>query len=189
MIPAEPSKLAEPDTSPESAIALAVDSEVAVPAFPFKDAVIVPALKFPDASLATIVEFVLLLVAFEVTVKVLIPDWFAVNVAEPLKPVPDVASVSVPSFAGSTEVVDTAVINPFPLTVIVGILLPFPNVPTLLLTVARVVTVLAEVISPERLGIFVVVVAVPALPVISLEIVAGRYASPMVPALMLDAFL
>ena len=57
---------------------------------------IVPALKLPDASRATIVEAVFALVAFEVTVKVELPDWLAVNVAEPDSPVPDTAIVSVP---------------------------------------------------------------------------------------------
>jgi hypothetical protein len=43
---------------------------VAVDAFPLNVAVIVPALKLPEASLATIVEAVFALVAFEVTVNV-----------------------------------------------------------------------------------------------------------------------
>ena len=46
------------------------DAVVAVVAFPDKEAVIVPALKFPEVSRATIVEAVLALVAFEVTVNV-----------------------------------------------------------------------------------------------------------------------
>ena len=41
---------------------------------PVSAALTVPALKFPDASLATIVEAVLALVAFEVTVNVVAPD-------------------------------------------------------------------------------------------------------------------
>jgi hypothetical protein len=159
---AEPSKDADPVTSPERAMVLAVASAVAEVALPLKDAVIVPALKFPDASLATIVDAVFAEVAFEVTVNVTLSLSFAVNVADPLSPVPDVASVRVPSLAGSTAVVDTAVTSPFAFTVIVGMLLPLPKVPTLLLTVANVVTVFAEVISPERFGILVVVVAVPA---------------------------
>ena len=69
---------------------------VAVDAFPLNVAVIVPALKFPEASRATIVEAVLALVAFEVTVKVEEPDWLAVNVAEPDSPVPDTPIVKVP---------------------------------------------------------------------------------------------
>ena len=52
----------------------AVDSAVAVDAFPDSAAVIVPALKFPDASRATMVEPVFALVAFDVTVKVALPD-------------------------------------------------------------------------------------------------------------------
>ena len=53
---------------------------VAVDAFPLNVAVIVPALKLPEASRATIVEAVLALVAFEVTVNVAAADWLAVNV-------------------------------------------------------------------------------------------------------------
>ena len=69
---------------------------VAVVALPLNAAVIVPALKFPEASRATIVLAVFALVALDVTVKVLLPDWLAVNDAEPDKPVPDTPSVSVP---------------------------------------------------------------------------------------------
>ena len=67
---------------------------------------IVPALKLPDASRATIVEAVFALVAFEVTVKVELPDWLAVNVAEPDRPVPDTAIVRVPllTVAGVVQV-------------------------------------------------------------------------------------
>jgi hypothetical protein len=68
----------------------------AVAALPVNAAVIVPAEKLPDPSLATIVEAVLAEVALEVTVKVVAPAWFAVNEADPDRPVPDVASVSVP---------------------------------------------------------------------------------------------
>ena len=50
VIPAEPSKFAVPDTSPESAIALGVASVDAVDALPVNAAVIVPAAKLPDAS-------------------------------------------------------------------------------------------------------------------------------------------
>ena len=49
-IPAEPSKFAVPETSPESAIALGVASVDAVDALPVNAAVIVPAAKLPDAS-------------------------------------------------------------------------------------------------------------------------------------------
>jgi hypothetical protein len=45
------------------AMLVAVVADVAVLAFPLKEAVIVPALKFPDASLATIALAVLALVA------------------------------------------------------------------------------------------------------------------------------
>jgi hypothetical protein len=70
---------------------------VAVVAVPLKDAVIVPAAKFPLASRATIVEAPFASVAFEPTVKVLLPDWFAVNDAEPVRPTPDTFIVKVPS--------------------------------------------------------------------------------------------
>ena len=71
---------------------------VAVEALPFKVAVIVPAEKLPEASRATIVEAPLAEAAFEVTVNVLLPDWSAVNVAEPDNPVPDTFIVNVPLF-------------------------------------------------------------------------------------------
>lgn len=80
-------------------------ADVAVDALPFSAAVIVPALKLPEASRATMVDPVLALVALEVTVNVLAPDWLAVKVAEPDKPVPEVASVSVPLLTvGMSEV-------------------------------------------------------------------------------------
>jgi hypothetical protein len=60
-----------------------------------------------------------------------------------------------------TAVVVTPVINPFAFTVIVGIEVPLPKVPTLAFTVANVVVVFEEVISPVRFGMFVVEVAVP----------------------------
>ena len=41
---------------------------------PLNEAVIVPALKLPEASLATIVELVLELVAFDATVNVAEPE-------------------------------------------------------------------------------------------------------------------
>ena len=69
---------------------------VAVEALPFNVAVIVPALKLPEASRATMVLPVFAFVAFDVTVKVALPDWLAVNVCEPDKPVPDTFIVSVP---------------------------------------------------------------------------------------------
>jgi len=130
-------------------------------AVPVNDAVIVPALKLPEASLATIVDTVLALVALDVTVNEDAPAWFAVKDAEPDKPVPETANVRAPSFAEVTAVVVTPVINPFAFTVMVGIEVPLPKVPTLLLTVANVVALLTEVISPVRLGILVVDVAVP----------------------------
>jgi hypothetical protein len=65
-------------------------------------AVIVAAAKLPPASRATIVDAPLAELALDVTVNVLLPDWFAVNVAEPEIPVPDVPIVKVPSFAVAT---------------------------------------------------------------------------------------
>lgn len=65
-------------------------------AFPDSAAVIVPATKLPEASRATIADAVFRLVAFDVTVNVELPDWLAVNVADPDKPVPDTAMDSVP---------------------------------------------------------------------------------------------
>ena len=65
-------------------------------ALPDKLAVIVPAEKLPLAFLATIVDTVLALVAFEVTVNVEAPLWLAVNVAEPESPTPDTPILSVP---------------------------------------------------------------------------------------------
>ena len=53
---------------------------VTVDALPLNVAVIVPALKLPPPSRATMVLPVLALVAFDVTVKVALPDWLAVNV-------------------------------------------------------------------------------------------------------------
>lgn len=74
-------------------------------ALPLKAAVIVPALKLPDASRATIVEAVFRLVALDVTVNVEPVAWLAVNVAEPDRPVPDTAIVSVPLLTvGKSEV-------------------------------------------------------------------------------------
>ena len=92
--------------SPEKARWEVVVELVAEVALPLKLAVIVPALKLPDASRATIVEAVFTLVAFEVTVNVELPDWLAVNVAEPDRPVPDTAIVRVPllTVAGVVQV-------------------------------------------------------------------------------------
>ena len=74
----------------------AVVAVVAVEALPLNVAVMVPALKLPEASRATMALAVFALVALDVTVKVELPDWFAVNEAEPDKPVPDTFIVSVP---------------------------------------------------------------------------------------------
>jgi len=60
-----------------------------------------------------------------------------------------------------TAAVVTAVTKPFALTVTTGIKVCEPKDPTLELTVANVVARLSEVISPVKLGILVVDVAVP----------------------------
>ena len=60
-----------------------------------------------------------------------------------------------------TAAVVTAVTKPFALTVTTGIRVCEPKDPTLELTVANVVAVLTEVMSPVRFGILVVDVAVP----------------------------
>ena len=76
-----------------------VVSAVAVVAVPEKVvAVIIPALKLPLASRATIALAVLRCVAFDVTVNVTaVPvAWFAVKVAMPDNPVPDVLRSNVP---------------------------------------------------------------------------------------------
>lgn len=62
---------------------------VTVAALPDKLAVIVPAEKLPEASRATIVLAVFAEVALLVTVNVLLPDWLAVKLADPVSPVPD----------------------------------------------------------------------------------------------------
>jgi hypothetical protein len=100
-----------------------------------------------------------------------------VNVAEPERPVPETANDREPLF-GATVV--TPVTRPLPLTVTLGIAPASPKVPTLLLTVARVVTVLLELISPERFGILVVDVAVP-LNEVAVMIPAVTFASVVIP--------
>jgi hypothetical protein len=77
-------------------IVLEVASALAVEALPDKAAVIVPALKFPEASLKTIVKAVFALVAFEVTVNVVGPDWLVVKDVDPEIPEPEVFRVMVP---------------------------------------------------------------------------------------------
>ena len=77
---------------------LATCSVVAVVALPESAAVTVPALKLPDASLATIVLAVFALVALLVTVIVAFYAEFDVNVPDPLRPVPEVLTVSVALF-------------------------------------------------------------------------------------------
>jgi hypothetical protein len=72
--------------------------------------------------------------------------------------VPETPSERVPLLGATVEI---PVTSPFPFTVTTGIAPVPPKVPTLLLTVANVVVVLTELISPVRLGILVVDVAVP----------------------------
>ena len=59
-------------------------------------AVTIPAIKFPEPSRETIAFGVLALVALEVTVNVVLPDWFAVNDAVPDNPVPETPKLKVP---------------------------------------------------------------------------------------------
>jgi hypothetical protein len=88
----------EPDAPPAPPLlnVTELDTDPADVAEPLNVAVMVPALKLPDASRATIVEAVLALVALDVTVKVALVAWLAVNVCEPDNPVPDTANVKVP---------------------------------------------------------------------------------------------
>jgi hypothetical protein len=89
-------RYAEPMVPEATLLAL---SEVRVLPEPTKlAAVTVPAEKFPLASRATMVEAVFALVALLVTVNVAPVLWFAVNVWEPERPVPETARVSVASF-------------------------------------------------------------------------------------------
>jgi hypothetical protein len=96
---AEPLKLTPPIVRAVcKVVAVAALPEVLldVVALPLNAAVIVPALKLPEASRATSVETVFKLVALDATVNVELPDWLAVKVAEPDRPVPETARVSVP---------------------------------------------------------------------------------------------
>ena len=94
-------------------------------------------------------------------VRLVPPEIVKVSLRRSISTVPESPAIV---SAVPTTAVDTAVTNPLALTVTIGIRVCDPNVPTLLLTVASVVTVLTEVISPVKFGILVVVVAVPALP-------------------------
>ena len=73
------------------AAVVTVPAVVADVAEPLKVAVIVPAEKLPEASRATMVDAVLAEVALDVTVNVWAEE--PLNVAEPDRPVPDVARV------------------------------------------------------------------------------------------------
>jgi hypothetical protein len=89
----------------------------------------VPALKFPEASLATTVETVLALVAFEVTVKVEAPE--PLYVVEPDIPVPEVFSVRVFKFdpRAMPEIVEFARLALLILAVPLRLLLVRPVIP------------------------------------------------------------
>ena len=157
-IVAEPDTLAVPLNdalvqlmSPVAEIVLPVvncAAEEAVEALPDRVAVMVPALKFPDASRATIVLAVFTSVALDVTVKVWADE--PLNVAEPDKPVPDVASV---------RLFETRVAVPLKVAVIVPALkLPEASRATMALAVFALVAVVAEfgilveaVIAPDPL--------------------------------------
>ena len=76
----------------------------------------------------------------------------------PRRPVPETARVKVPLLGATVEI---PVTSPLALTVTTGIAPVPPKVPTLELTVANVVAVFVEETSPDKLGIFVVVSAVP----------------------------
>ena len=91
-------------------------------------------------------------------VRLVPPEMVRVSLRKSISTVPESpATVK----AVPTLVVVIAVTKPFALTVIFGIVVVEPNSPTLELTVASVVTVLTEVMSPVKLGILVVDVAVP----------------------------
>ena len=117
-------------------------------------AVIVPALKLPEPSRATIVLIVLAEVALDVTVKVAAPD--PLYVVDPERPVPEVFKVRVFKLFPRVipEIVDAASLD----TDIEAEAL----ISALTITPAAIeVAVPLEVISPVKLGIFVVVDAVP----------------------------
>jgi hypothetical protein len=96
---AEPSNPAlVPVASPDKENVRAVANAVAVLELPVSAAVMVPAVKFPLESRATTVDEVFAEVALEVTVKVELPDWLAVKLADPDRPTPETARVSVPLF-------------------------------------------------------------------------------------------
>ena len=123
---------------------------VAVEALPFNVAVIVPALKLPEASRATMVLPVFAFVAFDVTVKVALPAWLAVNVCEPDKPVPDTFIVSVPLLTLDAVVAVEAL--PFNAAVIVpAVKLPEASRATIVLAVFALVAfdVTVKVEAPD----------------------------------------
>lgn len=140
---------------------LAVCRVVAVVALPLRAAVIVPALKLPEPSRATIAPAVFALVAFEVTVNVELPDWLAVKVAEPDRPVPETARVNVPLLTLAAVVAVDAL--PFRAAVIVPAeKLPEPSRSTIWLPVFALVAVMVALLA--WLVIVPAVVAVVALP-------------------------
>ncbi len=136
-----------PDTFIVSVPLLTLDAVVAVDALPFKAAVIVPALKLPEPSRATMAPAVLAFVAFDVTVNVALPDWLAVNVCDPDRPVPDTFIVSVPLL--TLEAVVAVVAFPLKLAVIVPALkLPEASRATMVDAVLAFVAVIHEGEAP-----------------------------------------
>jgi hypothetical protein len=124
--------------------------ELDVVALPLKLAVMVPALKLPEASRATMVDPVFAFVAFDVTVKVALPDWLAVNVCEPDRPVPDTFIVRVPLLTLAAVVAVVAL--PLKLAVIVPALkLPEASRATRVEAVFAFVALVASVTAPEPL--------------------------------------
>ena len=137
-----------------------------VVALPASAAVIVPALKLPDPSRATMALAVFALVAFDVTVKVELPDWFAVNDAEPDKPVPDTAIVSVPlpTNAGVfVTVIDVAarfvMVPEEYLTVVPVRVVIAPDIPRKCVVAVAPIVVPVKVVMLDDVPVIVVIVA------------------------------
>lgn len=129
---------------PATLVAVVADvADVAVEALPLKVAVMVPALKLPEASRATMVLAVFALVALDVTVNVELPDWLAVNVAEPESPVPETPRDKVPLLTFAAVVAVAAL--PFRSAVIVPALkLPDASRATMAFAVFALVAVVSE---------------------------------------------
>ena len=119
-------------------------------AVPLSKAVIVPALKSPFESRATIALAVFALVALDVTVNVELPDWLAVKVCEPDRPVPDTFIVRVPLFTFDAVVAVEAL--PFKAAVIVpAVKLPEASRATIVEAVFKFVALVASVTAVEPL--------------------------------------